>query len=267
MAWLSDGNALRSTGAAMPGHAPADPPQPAPLEGAALPGCGESTAALPLRALTVLAVEDSRFASEALRLMCQRLGLRLRRAETLQLARAHLRLYRPDLVIVDLGLPDGRGDVLIGDLVRADPRPRVVLGTSGDTAGRARALTAGADGFLDKPLESLRAFQAALALHLPEIRFPAGGQSDGADVAADPLALRDDLAHAAAVLEADPTPATRRYLSGFLGGVARHARDQALADAADRAGAAPLTGGIEHLRGMISRRLAGPDGAFNAPRK
>ena len=66
-----------------------------PMQGRAL--------APPLRGITILAVEDSRFASEALRLMCNRLGARLRRAETLSAAHSHLRLYRPDLVIVDLG--------------------------------------------------------------------------------------------------------------------------------------------------------------------
>ena len=50
--------------------------------------CAEAD--LPLQGITVLAVEDSRFACDALRLLCQRSGARLRRAETLEAARAHL---------------------------------------------------------------------------------------------------------------------------------------------------------------------------------
>ncbi|MEO6298281.1 MAG: response regulator [Paracoccaceae bacterium] len=214
----------------------------------------------PLRGLTVLAVEDSRFASEALRLMCQRIGARLRRAETLQMAYSHLRLYRPDVVIVDLGLPDGRGEALIRDLASA--RCPVVIGTSGDLGGRASALAAGADGFLDKPLESLAAFQAALLRHLPQAVQTAPPTET--TVMPDTLALRDDLAHAAALIEAGTDEAGQKYLSAFLGGVARHARDPALAAAAAAAGSAPLAGQLDHLGAMLRRRLAASDGAFCA---
>lgn len=228
----------------------------------ALPVPGHGLApVLPLRGLTVLAVEDSRFASEALRLLCQRLGARLRRAETLQAALSHLKLYRPDVIIVDLGLPDGRGEALIHDVVCRSPRGPVVLGTSGDPAGRTSALAAGADGFLDKPLESLAAFQAALIRHLPGQAALLQAASE-LPLLPDRLALRDDLAHAAALIEAGPDAASRRYLAGFLTGVARHAHDPALAAAATAAGDAPQSGRLEPLRQMLLRRLATPAGAF-----
>ncbi|MGB4827110.1 MAG: response regulator, partial [Paracoccaceae bacterium] len=98
---------------------------------------------LPLQGVTVLAVEDSRFTCDALRLLCQRSGARLRRAETLDAARAHLRVYRPDVILVDLGLPDGRGEGLIRRLAAGRPDRPVLLGISGDPAGRAAALAAG----------------------------------------------------------------------------------------------------------------------------
>jgi DNA-binding NarL/FixJ family response regulator len=233
-----------------------------PLRGASVPGTArEIASALPLRGITILAVEDSRFASEALRLMCQRLGARLRRAETIHAARSHLRLYRPNVVIVDLGLPDGRGEALIGEII-AGGQPVVVLGTSGDPAGRALALAAGAAGFLDKPLESLAAFQALLIRHLPE-RIAAMAVGTEAPLHPDSLALRDDLARAAALIEAGTSSETQAYLSGFLSGVARHAHDAALAEAAESAGAAPqMPGRLETLRTMLQRRLDGPDAAF-----
>ena len=209
---------------------------------------------LPLRGITVLAVEDSRFASEALRLMCQRLGARLRRAETIQAARSHLRLYRPNVVIVDLGLPDGRGEALIAEIA-AGARPPVVLATSGDPSGQSAALTAGAVGFLDKPLESLAAFQTLLLRHLPD--KVAGLTADDEPLHPDNLALRDDLAHAAALIEAGADPETQVYLSGFLTGVAAHSHDPALAEAA-----AGTTGKMEALRTLLHQRLQRSDTAF-----
>ena len=52
---------------------------------------------------TVLVVEDSRHASDALRLMLRHLGARMRRAGTLAEAGRHFTLYRPDALVVDGG--------------------------------------------------------------------------------------------------------------------------------------------------------------------
>ena len=212
---------------------------------------------LPLQGLTVLAVEDSRYACEALRLMCQRAGARLRRAETLALARSHLRVYRPDVVIIDLGLPDGRGEALIADLAQSAQRPTAILGTSGNPTGRGQAMAAGADGFLDKPYASLADFCAGLLAHLPH----RDGISDAImppALSPDLLALHDDLVLAARTMAGDPDAATRRYVAGFLSGIATHAKDAGLAHAAADADAdaADTDRGFRQLRELVADRLA-----------
>jgi DNA-binding response OmpR family regulator len=207
---------------------------------------------LPLQGVTVLAVEDSRFASDALRLLCQRSGGRLRRAETLEAARAHLRVYRPDVVLVDLGLPDGRGEDLIRRLAASGPGRPALIGISGDPDGRGAALAAGADGFLDKPLAGLRPFQAAILALLPG-RDSADAQAGG-EVTADPLALHDDLAQAAAAVQAGPGPAERVYLAGFLTGLARQTHDKALGAAS--AALADQREELQTLSRLLGDRLA-----------
>lgn len=228
-----------------------------PIRPMRMAGTAQDAHALPLRGITVLAVEDSRFASEALRLMCRRLGARLRRAESIQAARAHLRLYRPNLIIIDLGLPDGRGEALIREIV-VGPQAPIVLGTSGDPSGRALALAAGAEGFLDKPLESLAAFQAVLMRHLPDRILGQPGADEA--LAPDTLALRDDLAHALDLIDAGVTPESQAYLMGFLNGVARHAHDTDLVEAVGGDGA--LGARIDHLRRLLDRRLDQTGAAF-----
>ena len=86
------------------------------------------TSRRPLHGLMVLLVEDSLTAGEAVRLMCITSGARLRRADCMTSARRHLRIYRPDVAIVDMGLPDGDGAELISELAQASPRTQTIIG-------------------------------------------------------------------------------------------------------------------------------------------
>ena len=112
----------------------------------ALPAWRAMSGDRPLAGLTVLVVEDSRFASEAVRLLCLRSGARIRRADCLASARRHLATYRPAVVIVDMGLPDGDGAGLIAALAAMRPRVPVILGVSGDPDRRVAALADRAEG-------------------------------------------------------------------------------------------------------------------------
>jgi CheY-like chemotaxis protein len=218
--------------------------------------------ALPLQGLTLLAVEDSRFASEALRLLSQRSGARLRRAETLEQAARHLAVYRPDVVIVDLGLPDGDGADLIRALSASCGDGPVVLGTSGDPAGEDAALAAGAAGFLPKPPAGLAAFQAQILGHLHPAA-PQAATAPDSPLLPDRLALNDDLAHAAALLSSATDTGRVRYAAGFVGSLAHSARDAILARAASRAlGDAAA---VPRLAELVQDRLATAPDPFAGP--
>ncbi len=207
---------------------------------------------LPLNGVTILAVEDSRFTCEALRLLARRAGARLRRAETIAAARAHMRVYRPDVILIDLDLPDGRGENLIHEVVLSRRRPSAVLGTSGLDGGRRLALAAGADGFIDKPLENMAQLCRILRPFLPELDILPPFGSTGPDLRPDLLALRDDLAFADQALQGDPGPERQRYVGAFLAGIARHAKDEALVQTSRL--------GIEDMRKALATRLGQSSG-------
>lgn len=224
------------------------------------------TASRPLAGLTLLLVEDSRFASEAMRLMTQRSGARLRRADTLASARMHLRVYRPAVVIIDLGLPDGYGEGLITDLSRAHPRVDVILGMSGDPDGEMRSVVAGADGFLPKPMGSLAAFQSLILKHLPTDRQLHGLRVVTNDnVVPDLVAYEDDLAQAAEVLAHCHDGRSLDYVTQFLSGIARSADDRPLTHAVAaldqcRHDGQPILPSLSRVMALVQARLSAPSG-------
>ena len=165
-------------------------PEPArPLWQAQLPG-------RPLSGLTVLVVEDSRFASEAMRLLCLRSGARIRRADSLRTAMRHLQTYRPAVVIIDMGLPDGCGTELIAQIRALGNSAPTILAISGDPDMRDTAVQAGAADFLDKPIESLAVFQQAILSSLPADVAPRGPR-----LLPDDYQREDDVAQARAIAD------------------------------------------------------------------
>lgn len=221
------------------------------------------TALRPLLGLTILVVEDSRFASEAVRLLCIRSGARIRRADSLTAAHRHLQLYRPSVLIADIGLPDGSGMDLIAEIAKSpkEDRPVVIATTGADGENQeAEALAAGADGFLPKPIETVSAFQQAILEHLPKEMRPAGPRLLSDEVVQpDTLSLREDLSHLDELLKSEPD--SLGYVAPFLQGLARLAGDQALKSASDALSEAfgkgsDVTSAIAKIRGLIRERLA-----------
>ncbi len=220
------------------------------------------TAARPLLGLTVLVVEDSRFACEAMRLLCLRSGARIRRADCLRSARRHFRVYRPSVVVIDLGLPDGNGAELIEELNEAVPRVEGILAISGDPHLESAALAAGADGFMEKPITSLGFFQEKILAILPPERQPRGPrQVVELTVEPDRIAYQDDMAHIADVLDDQLNGHMLDYVAQFLSGVARSANDTVLENAAmalaeQRALGKTAASETARIAGLIQHRLA-----------
>ena len=202
----------------------------------------------PLLGLTLLLVEDSRFTCEVVRMICQRSGARLRRADCLKSAERHLGVYRPGVVIIDIGLPDGSGLSLIRKLHHESPRIPMILGTSGDELMHHSVLKAGADGFLTKPIESLAGFQSALLSKLPTNQQVSGPRAVTDDIIIpDPIAYCDDLRHASKLLKRMPIQ-SQDYIFSFLDGVCRSKGDmEIIAALKDR--------NINNLRSKISDRI------------
>lgn len=222
----------------------------------------QPTALRPLLGLTVLLVEDSRFACEAVRLLCIRSGARIRRADSLANAKRHLAVYRPTVMIVDVGLPDGNGIHLIETVAHGAPRINVILGTSGDPNFRDDVINAGANGFLDKPIASLAAFQSAILEHLPADRQPPGPRLLSDEIVSpDRVAFHDDLSHVAEVLDGrGDTDGSVDYVTKFLHGVAQSADDDDLERAAAqlatlKSQGAPLELGIKRVSELVQDRL------------
>ena len=202
----------------------------------------------PLLGLTILIVEDSRFSCEAMRFMALRSGARLRRANSIQSAKRHLRVYMPSVIIVDVGLPDGSGLDLIRELSNTRPRVAALIGTSGNELHHTATLKAGADVFISKPYESLASFQQTL-LNLFPGSEPLGLRLVSNDtVHPDPAALRDDLYHAKSLIEHEPNKPMCDYLRQFLTGVAKSVGDTHLERAAQNEP-------IEDLGSIIDQKI------------
>src|SRR5688572_1373560 len=101
--------------------------------------------------LKVLIVEDDREIRGLLLSVLAVEGFEVRTAVTVREARALLQHDSPDLVILDLGLPDGDGaDLLQRTRGMASP-PVVVVSARHDEAQKIALLDAGADDYLVKP--------------------------------------------------------------------------------------------------------------------
>ena len=122
-------------------------------------------------AAVILLVEDEPPIRRLLRMTLGAQDYRTIEASTGAEALTALRHHRPDLVLLDLGLPDIDGLALIDRIREVGPVPLVVLSSRGDEAAKVTALDAGADDYVDKPFgaeELMARIRAALRHRLQQ---------------------------------------------------------------------------------------------------
>jgi two-component system, OmpR family, KDP operon response regulator KdpE len=99
----------------------------------------------------VLVVDDEAQIRRALRVALRANGYDVEEAETGEEALDAVATRPPDLVILDLGLPDLDGVEVCRRLREWSRLPIVVLSAHGDDAAKVRALDEGADDYVTKP--------------------------------------------------------------------------------------------------------------------
>jgi two-component system KDP operon response regulator KdpE len=112
-----------------------------------------------------LIVEDEPQIRRFVRMALEGEGWHVHQSETLKRGLIDAGTRTPDLIILDLGLPDGDGLQLIRDVRTWSPVPIIVLSARIDEADKITALDAGADDYLTKPFgigELLARVRAAL---------------------------------------------------------------------------------------------------------
>ena len=113
----------------------------------------------------ILVIEDDADIRNVLRVLLQAEHYRVVEAETAARGEIEARSHRPDLLLVDLGLPDGDGVKLIRRIREWSPVPVVVLSARTMEPQKIAALDAGADDYVTKPFsapELLARVRAAL---------------------------------------------------------------------------------------------------------
>jgi len=119
--------------------------------------------AAPLR---VLIIDDEPPIRKLLRVGLSAHGYQIMEASSGKMALELLGDQSPDLIVLDLGLPDMQGHELLRTMrARNDSIPIVVLSSRDDEAGKVQALDSGADDYVTKPFgmdELLARMRAAL---------------------------------------------------------------------------------------------------------
>lgn len=173
----------------------------------------------------VLIIEDEEPIRRFLRATLESQGYRVKESGTAGDGLLQARTQRPDLILLDLGLPDGDG-LEVTRQVRLESRvPIVILSARGQELDKVAALDAGADDYLTKPF-GVGELTARIRVALRHAAQPAqSGQIkyeatvDGRTLRVDSEARTVTVAHTAGEVDVRLTP-TEFALLAFL---VRHA--------------------------------------------
>jgi two-component system, OmpR family, KDP operon response regulator KdpE len=100
---------------------------------------------------TVLVIEDDPHIRRFVRTALEAEGCRVIEADTMKQGLMDAGTRKPDLVILDLGLPDGDGRRFVSDLRNWSTMPVLVLSARAAEEDKIDVLDAGADDYLTKP--------------------------------------------------------------------------------------------------------------------
>jgi two-component system KDP operon response regulator KdpE len=118
-----------------------------------------------MSAARILVVDDEPQILRALETNLRAAGYEVDTAATAEAALSTAAARRPEAVILDLLLPDGRGTEVARELRAWSSAPIIVLSAVGDEAEKVEALDAGADDYVTKPFgmdELLARLRAAM---------------------------------------------------------------------------------------------------------
>jgi DNA-binding response OmpR family regulator len=121
--------------------------------------------------MRLILIEDNHRLAESIRLGLEAEGFAVDQFEKLAAARAALSESAYDLILLDLGMPDGDGVELIATLRRSKVATPILIITARDGIGdRVRGLDCGADDYLVKPFAAAELAARCRAL----LRRPGG---------------------------------------------------------------------------------------------
>jgi DNA-binding response OmpR family regulator len=143
-------------------------------------------------AATVLLVEDERKLRELVRSYLERAGFIVLSTESGAEALTMAASVSPDLVVLDLGLPDVPGETVARELRSAGATPILMLTAKSAEEDRIRGLELGADDYVTKPFsprELVLRVQAILRRGGPATEQGTSSYGDGAMIIDEPRRL------------------------------------------------------------------------------